>query len=84
MKFQCDSAARTPIYRQLIEQVREAVARGRVQEGERLPSVRQLSNQRTPNWNARGLFIRGPDSAFLLRRISRNLAIRLVSVVSRR
>jgi len=51
MKFQCDSAARTPIYRQLIEQVREAVARGRVQEGERLPSVRQLSKQLVVNPN---------------------------------
>ena len=55
MKFQCDSTARTPIYRQLIEQVREAVARGRVEAGDRLPSVRQLSKQLvvTPNTIAR-------------------------------
>ena len=51
MKFQCDSTARTPIYRQLIEQVREAVARGRVEAGDRLPSVRQLSKQLVVNPN---------------------------------
>ena len=51
MKFQCDSTARTPIYRQLIEQVREAVARGRVQPGDRLPSVRQLSKDLVVNPN---------------------------------
>jgi GntR family transcriptional regulator len=51
MKLQCDSTARTPIYRQLIEQVREAVARGRVEAGDRLPSVRQLSKQLVVNPN---------------------------------
>jgi GntR family transcriptional regulator len=51
MKFQCDSTARTPIYRQLIEQIREAVARGRMQPGERLPSVRQLSKELVVNPN---------------------------------
>ena len=43
MKFQCDTASRTPIYRQLADQVRRAVARGNLKAGERLPSVRQLS-----------------------------------------
>ena len=51
MLFQCDSTARTPIYRQLIEQVREAVARGRIQPGDRLPSVRQLSKELVVNPN---------------------------------
>ena len=43
--------ARTPIYRQLIEQVREGVARGQLQAGERLPSVRQLSKDLVVNPN---------------------------------
>ena len=51
MRFQCDASSRTPIYRQLLEQVREAVARGRLEPGERLPSVRQLSKQLVVNPN---------------------------------
>jgi GntR family transcriptional regulator len=51
MKFQCDATARTPIYRQLIEQIREAVARGRLKAGERLPSVRVLSKDLVVNPN---------------------------------
>lgn len=51
MNFQCDTASRTPIYRQLMEQVREAVAQGRLEPGERLPSVRQLSRELVVNPN---------------------------------
>jgi GntR family transcriptional regulator len=51
MQFQCDTTSRTPIYRQLIEQVRSAVARGKVEPGERLPSVRQLSRDLVVNPN---------------------------------
>ena len=43
MQFQIDIASRTPIYRQLVGQIREAVARGRLAPEERLPSVRDLS-----------------------------------------
>lgn len=51
MQFQCDATARVPIYRQLMDQVREAMARGRVQPGDRLPSVRQLSRELVVNPN---------------------------------
>jgi GntR family transcriptional regulator len=51
MQFQCDATARVPIYRQLMDQVREAVARGRAQPGDRLPSVRQLSRELVVNPN---------------------------------
>jgi GntR family transcriptional regulator len=51
MRLQFDSAARTPIYRQLTEQIREGVARGKLQAGERLPSVRQLSKELVVNPN---------------------------------
>jgi GntR family transcriptional regulator len=51
MEFQIDSASRTPIYRQLMAQIREAVARGRMQAEERLPSVRDLSRQLVINPN---------------------------------
>jgi len=43
MEFQIDPTCRQPIYRQLAQQLREAVARGRVQPEDRLPSVRDLS-----------------------------------------
>lgn len=51
MNFQCDTTSRVPIYKQLMEQVREAVARGRLEAGERLPSVRQLSRELVVNPN---------------------------------
>src|SRR5262249_29259134 len=55
MEFQCDPTSRLPIYRQLIEQVRRAVARRRLLPGEPLPSVRVLSPELviTPNSAAR-------------------------------
>src|SRR5262245_51361591 len=51
MLFQIDSASRTPIYRQLVGQIREAVARGRLAAESRLPSVRDLSRQLVINPN---------------------------------
>jgi GntR family transcriptional regulator len=51
MEFRIDAAARQPIYRQIVEQVREAVARGRVAPEERLPSVRELSRTLVVNPN---------------------------------
>jgi Predicted transcriptional regulators len=51
MEFQIDTASRTPIYRQLARQIREAVARGRLQPDSRLPSVRELSRELVVNPN---------------------------------
>jgi GntR family transcriptional regulator len=51
MLFQIDSSSRTPIYRQLCGQIREAVARGRLLPDSRLPSVRDLSRQLVINPN---------------------------------
>jgi len=51
MEFQCDTTSRVPIYRQLMEQVRQGVARGRLRAGTRLPSVRQLSRELVVNPN---------------------------------
>jgi GntR family transcriptional regulator len=51
MEFQCDTASRVPIYRQLMDQVRQAVARGRLRPGSRLPSVRVLSRDLVVNPN---------------------------------
>ena len=51
MEFQVDPSTRVPIYRQLMDQVRLAVARGRLRPGSRLPSVRQLSRELVVNPN---------------------------------
>ncbi|HVA47675.1 MAG TPA: GntR family transcriptional regulator [Pirellulales bacterium] len=51
MEFRIDPASRLPIYRQLGNQVREAVARGRLRAGEQLPSVRDLSRTLVVNPN---------------------------------
>jgi GntR family transcriptional regulator len=51
MQFQIDTASRTPIYRQLANQIREAVARGKLLAEARLPSVRELSRQLVINPN---------------------------------
>ncbi len=51
MEFQCDPTSRLPIYRQLMDQIRQAVARGRLRPGTRLPSVRVMSRELVVNPN---------------------------------
>ena len=51
MDFNIDVASRTPIYRQLAEQSRAAIARGRLQANARLPSVRDMSRRLVINPN---------------------------------
>lgn len=51
MEFHIEAASRLPIYRQLVAQIREGVARGRLKADERLPSVRELSRQLVINPN---------------------------------
>ena len=43
MKFEIDVRSGVPLYRQIIEQVKFAIARGGVHAGDQLPTVRQLS-----------------------------------------
>ena len=51
MDFSIDVASRTPIYRQLADQIRSAIARGRLRANARLPSVRDLSRRLVVNPN---------------------------------
>ena len=51
MGFYVDTASRLPIYQQLVQQIREAIARGDLQPEERLPSVRRLSSDLVVNPN---------------------------------
>jgi GntR family transcriptional regulator len=51
MGFYVDTSSRLPIYQQLAQQVREAIARGELEPEAGLPSVRQLSRDLTVNPN---------------------------------
>jgi GntR family transcriptional regulator len=51
MNLHVDTASRLPIYQQLAQQIREAIARGEVQPETGLPSVRQLSQKLVVNPN---------------------------------
>jgi len=51
MQFHVSTSSREPIYRQLAGQIREAVARGRLSAGDKLPSVRELSEKLVVNPN---------------------------------
>lgn len=51
MEFSIDSSSRLPIWQQLTHQVREAIARGKLLPGDRLPSVRELSRTVVVNPN---------------------------------
>ena len=44
-QFVIQSSSDIPIYRQLVDQVRRLAASGRLNAGERLPSVRQLAEE---------------------------------------
>ena len=51
MEFRIDPSSRLPIYRQLRDQFREAVARGKLRPSQRVPSVRELSRTLVVNPN---------------------------------
>jgi GntR family transcriptional regulator len=51
MEFSVNPSSRLPICRQLSHQIREAAARGKLQPGQRLPSVRELSRSLVVNPN---------------------------------
>jgi GntR family transcriptional regulator len=51
MQYEINSASRLPIYQQLVQQVREAIARGDLEPEAQLPSVRQLSRDLVINPN---------------------------------
>ena len=51
MQFEIEGASRLPIYQQLVQQVREAMARGDLRPDQQLPSVRQLSRDLVINPN---------------------------------
>ena len=51
MDFQLDTQSGVPFYRQIIEQVKVAISRGRLEPGDRLPTVRQMAVDLSVNPN---------------------------------
>jgi len=51
VQFQIDTKSGVPFYRQIIEQVKFAIARGDLESGDRLPTVRQLAVDLSVNPN---------------------------------
>ncbi len=51
MALHIDTSSRLPIYQQLVQQIRQAIARGELKPEECLPSVRQLSRDLVINPN---------------------------------
>lgn len=51
MKFEIDLTNHTPIYLQIMSQVKHAVASGELAPGEQLPTVRQLAADLRVNFN---------------------------------
>ncbi|MCG6154478.1 GntR family transcriptional regulator [Rubinisphaera margarita] len=51
MNFSVNPSSSDPIYRQLSQQIREAIAQGRLTPEEQLPSVRELSKSLVVNPN---------------------------------
>ena len=51
LEFQIITGSSTPVYRQIVDQVRKAVASGALSAGEQLPSVRALAEHLVINPN---------------------------------
>ena len=51
MKLRVDPKRATPVYRQLVEEVKAAIARGACRPGEMIPSVRDAATQSLVNPN---------------------------------
>jgi GntR family transcriptional regulator len=49
--FKIDERSLSPIYEQIVEQVKELVAKGALKEGDRIPSVREMSSLLLVNHN---------------------------------
>jgi GntR family transcriptional regulator len=66
MQFELNFRSRQPIYIQIVEQVRQRVARGELQPGDQLPTVRQLAADLRVNFNTVARAYRLLDEAGLI------------------
>ena len=66
MQFDLDFRSRQPIYIQIVEQIRQRIARGELQPGDQLPTVRQLAADLRVNFNTVARAYRLLDEAGLI------------------
>ena len=66
MQIQLDFRSRQPIYIQIVEQIRQQIARNELQPGDQLPTVRQLAADLRVNFNTVARAYRLLDEAGLI------------------
>ncbi len=66
MQIQLDFRSRQPIYIQIVEQIRQQIARGELKTGDQLPTVRQLAADLRVNFNTVARAYRLLDEAGLI------------------
>jgi GntR family transcriptional regulator len=66
MEIQIDFRSGQPIYIQIVEQIRRLVASGELQQGDQLPTVRQLATDLRVNFNTVARAYRLLDEARLI------------------
>ncbi len=66
MQIQLDLHSHQPIYTQIVEQISQQVARGELQPGDQLPTVRQLAADLRVNFNTVARAYRMLDEAGLI------------------
>lgn len=64
--LQIDFRSETPIYLQIVEQIREKLAGGELRPGDQLPTVRQMAADLRVNWNTVARAYRLLDEAGLI------------------
>jgi GntR family transcriptional regulator len=64
--IQLDFRSGLPIYIQIMEQIRQLVASGELQQGDQLPTVRQLATDLRINWNTVSRAYKNLDEAGLI------------------
>jgi GntR family transcriptional regulator len=66
VNIQLDFRSRQPIYLQIVEQIRNLVASGKLKQGDQLPTVRQLATELRVNFNTVARAYRLLDEAGLI------------------
>ena len=66
MQMKIDFRSGLPIYVQIVEQIRQKIMSGELQQGDQLPTVRQLATDLRVNWNTVARSYRLLDEAGLI------------------
>lgn len=67
MEFQLDPASATPLYKQIVDQIRRRIAQGVLRPGDRLPAVRDLAVRSRVNRNTAARAFQALEAAGIVR-----------------